>query len=297
MDEIEDGILSSIPPGALTLALARSTIRMEHSRTWQIDKTNDVHDLVICLEGTGTYSLNGKVLSLQPGEAMLIPAGTRFVGWTEGTEMFRGIAQHFTLDIYGAHDFIAQMVLHPKVRLSRWALLEPLLRHYRASAPPTSPTLQQHHLFMYVLARYIEDGFIAWRDHAAYPPGGADALNLAVMKAVSTISAHPLDPDAVERAVDAAPYNRDYFLREFQKRVGRTPRKYWEVQRMGRALHLLETGLSVSATAVAVGYSDPYYFSRMFKRVVGLSPREKLECIRRARHGGRAGQPQNDITA
>lgn len=258
---------------------------MEHSHTWRIDKTNQVHDLVICLDGAATYCIDGQTLSLGVGEAMLVPAGARFTGRTEGTETYRGIAQHFTLAIYGVHDFIGQMVLHPKVRLSRWPLLEPLLRHYRASAPPGSVTLQQHCLFKYILIRYIEDAFIAWRDHAAYPPGGADALNLAVMKAVTTISSHPLDADIVEKTVDAAPYNRDYFLREFQKRVGRTPRKFWEMQRMERALHLLETGLSVSATAAAVGYSDPYYFSRMFKRVIGLSPREKLDCIRRARHG------------
>ncbi|WP_128255748.1 AraC family transcriptional regulator [Falsirhodobacter deserti] len=285
MDELEGGILGSVPPGVLSLTLARSTIRMEHSSTWRIDKTNAAHDLVICLEGAGRYRIGEETLVLRPGEAMLIPPETRFTGRTDGPGLYRGIAQHFTLNIYNEHDFLKQMVLRPKVRLSRWHLLEPMLRHYRASAPPGSVTLQQHHMFMYLLIRYVEDAFVSWQEHTPYPSGGADGLNLAVMKAVTTISAHPLDPGIVETAIAAAPYNRDYFLREFQKRVGRTPRKYWEVQRMERAMHLLEAGLNVSATAAAVGYSDPYYFSRMFKRVVGVSPREKLECLRRARHG------------
>lgn len=286
MDEIEGGILGSVPPGALTLTLARSAIRMEHSPTWRIRKTNRTYDLVICLEGEGTYRIEGETRHLAPGDAMLIPPDTEFEGWTDGAGMYRGVAQHFSLTIYGDHDFLQQMRLRPTVRLSRWPLLEPVLRHYRASARPESVTLQQHHLFMYLLIRFVEDAFLAWRDPSPFPAGGADALNLAVMKAVSTISAHPLDPAIAEAAISAAPYNRDYFLREFQKRVGRTPRKYWEVQRMERALHMLESGHNVSTTAAAVGYADPYYFSRMFKRVMGVSPSEKLECLRRARHGG-----------
>lgn len=55
---------------------------------------------------------------------------------------------------------------------------------------------------------------------------------------------------------------------------------------MERAMHHLEAGLSVGATAAEVGYGDPYYFSRVFKRVVGLSPRDHLRKVERSRHGG-----------
>lgn len=285
MDEIEGGILSSIPPAALTLDLTRAAIRMEHSQTWRIDKVNPVEDLVICLEGQGQYLIDGEPRTMEPGDAMLIQRGQRFVGWNEGPQTYLGVAQHFTLDIYGRHDLIAQMALSPRVRLSRWPLLEPLARHYRQSAPPSSVTLGQHHLFMVLLIAFIEDAFLGWRDHAAYQPEGADAIDLAVMKAVTMISANPLDADISIRAVEASPYNSDYFLREFQKRVGRTPRKYQELKRMERAMHFLEAGLSVSAAGVEVGYADAYYFSRMFKRTLGLSPRDHVERVRQRQHG------------
>lgn len=285
MDEIEGGILSTIPPAALTLNLTRSTIRMEHSQTWRIDKSNPVEDLVICLEGRGHYLIDGEPRVMEPGDAMLIARGERFIGWNEGPEAYKGIAQHFTLDIYGRHDLIEQMHLTRKLRLTRWPLLEPLARHYRQSAPPSSVTLGQHHLFMVLLIAFIEDAFIGWRDHATYQPEGADAIDLAVMKAATMISANPLDADIAAAAVEASPYNRDYFLREFQKRVGRTPRKYQELKRMERAMHLLESGLSVSAAAAEIGYGDPYYFSRMFKRMLGLSPRDHMNKVRQSRHG------------
>jgi AraC-like DNA-binding protein len=286
MDEIEGGILSSIPAAALTLNLTRATIRMEHSRTWSIDKTNPVDDLVICLEGRGHYLIDGEPLHLEPGDAMLITRGQRFRGWNEGPEGYIGIAQHFTLDIYGRHDLLAQMNLRPRLHFSRWHLLEPLVRQYRQSAPPSSITLGQHHLFMYLLIAFVEDAFLGWRDRAAYQPEGADALDLAVMKAATMISASPLDPEIAVKAVAASAFNPDYFLREFKRRVGQTPRKYQEFKRMERAMHFLEAGVPVAAAAAEVGYLDPYYFSRMFRRTLGISPREHVNRVRQNRDGG-----------
>ncbi|QCJ00785.1 helix-turn-helix domain-containing protein [Agrobacterium larrymoorei] len=294
MDEIEGGILSSIPPAALQLNLTRAAIRMEHSRTWQIDKSNQVDDLIICLEGQGHYLIDGEKRVLDPGDAMLISRGQRFIGWNEQITMYRGVAQHFTLDIYGRHNLIAQMEIKPKIRLSRWPLLEPLVRHYRQSAPPSSVTLGQHHLFMVLLIAYIDDAFIGWNDRLSFQSEGTEALDLAVMKAITMISANPLDPEIAGKATDAAPYNRDYFLREFQKRVGRTPRKYQEFKRMERAMHVLEAGRSVASAGAEVGYTDPYYFSRMFKRTLGLSPRDHLRKVRRSQHGNLMGFDEHE---
>ncbi|KQU90563.1 MULTISPECIES: helix-turn-helix domain-containing protein [Ensifer] len=297
MDEIEGGILSAIPAAALTLNLTRAAIRMEHSQTWRIDKSNPVDDLVICLEGRGHYLIDGEPRVMERGDAMLISGGQHFIGWNEGRETYIGVAQHFTLDIYGRHNLIEQMQLRPKLQLSRWPFLEPIARHYRQSAPPSSVSLGQHHLFMVLLIAFIEDAFLGWRDHATYQPEGADAIDLAVMKAATMISANPLETDIAMRAVDAAPYNYDYFLREFQKRVGRTPRKYQELKRMERAMHFLEGGLSVAAAAAEVGYADPYYFSRMFKRTLGLSPRDHLNKVHQSRHGDlmQLDEPEQEI--
>ena len=286
MDEIEGGILAAIPASALTLVLTRSAIKMEHSQTWSIDKTNPVHDLLICLEGEGRYLIDGAARRVQPGDALFIARGQRFQGRNEGPDIYRGVAQHFTLRLHGQHDLLDQMELRPQVRLTKWPLLAPLVRHYRQSAPPASVTLGQHHLFMVLLIAFIQDAFIGWRRDAAWPMDGAGAMELAVTKAATMIAASPMAEGIAARAVAAAPYNPDYFLREFQRRIGLTPRKYQEQKRMERAMHHLEAGLSVAATAAEVGYADPYYFSRMFKRTLGLSPRDHLRRVQHSRHGG-----------
>jgi methylphosphotriester-DNA--protein-cysteine methyltransferase len=89
------------------------------------------------------------------------------------------------------------------------------------------------------------------------------------MKAATMIAANPLDPHISSKAVESSPYNQDYFLREFKKRVGRTPRKYQELKRMERAMHFLEAGIPVAAAAAEIGYGDPYYFPVCFAARLG----------------------------
>lgn len=285
MDEIEGSVLSGFPAQALRLTLTRSTIKMLHSSSWSVDKMNRVEDLVICLEGEGHYVIGGKMLKLVPGDALLIPRHTRFVGWNPNQALYTGIAQHFTLDIFGRHNLIQQMRLHRSVSLSKWPLLHPLVEHFRHSAPASSTTLTQHHMFMFILICFIDDAFRSWRDTDETLLASGDALALSVMLAANQIAADPLKPGIADLVVEHARYNPDYFMREFRKRIGATPKKYQEFKRMERAMHYLEAGASISETAGEVGHSDVYYFSRMFKRHIGISPRGYVKSVQHSRDG------------
>ncbi len=286
MDKIEQSVLTGIPASALSLSLTRSAIRMQHSHSWSIDKINSVHDLVICLTGQGRYEIEDQTYLLQPGDAMFIPAGLRFRGTNpDPNQIYTGLAQHFRLQLFGQYDLVARMKLRRVVRLSRWDMLEPVVRHYRAMAPPSSTTLMMHHAFMFIFVEFIEDAFEGWITPADAPMDQAEGLPMAVMMAATQISADPLRPGLAEQIVAGAPYNPDYFRREFRNRFGSTPKKFQEFKRMERAMHLLEIGRSVTETAHEVGYHDAYYFSRMFKRHIGTSPRGYQDHIRRSRDG------------
>ncbi|TCV73679.1 AraC family transcriptional regulator [Neorhizobium sp. R1-B] len=285
MDEIEGSVLAGIPMGALALTLTRSTIRMQHSHTWGVDKSNSVHDLIICLTGSARYEVEDETIDMAPGRAMLLPAGVRFVGYSTSTEPYTGIAQHFTLDLFGRLDMIAQMNLRKAVTLARWDMMQPLTRYYHDNAPPYSTTLLQHHLFMFLLIEFIEQAHIGWKEQSVGNVNNPDALSFSVMVAASQIAADPLNDEIVERAVGAVPYNSDYFKREFRKRVGWTPDKYQEFKRMERAMGLMAGGCSVKRAAELSGYSDAYYFSRMFKRYIGISPLGYQQSERRSREG------------
>lgn len=285
MDKNEQGPLAAIPVQALSLSLTRSAIKMLHSPTWRIDKVNAVHDLVICLTGRADYEVAGERVAMEPGSAMLIPAETRFVGRTTSSELYTGVAQHFTLDVFGRMDLISQMDIRRAVRLPRWEMLAPLVRHYRETVPLSSTTLPQHHMFMVFLTEFIDAAFLGWRQQQEASVDNPDALSLAVMVAASRIAADPLNDAIVETVLSSIHYNLDYFRRIFRRQVGLTPVKYQEFKRMERAMGLLAGGRSVKQTAAFVGYADSYYFSRMFKHYIGVSPAGYKAAERRHRDG------------
>ena len=64
-----------------------------------------------------------------------------------------------------------------------------------------------------------------------------------------------------------------HFRRLFTKLFGRSPTEYRLEKRMLRARDLLLSGqYSVAETAREVGYSDPNYFTRLFRARIGVSP-------------------------
>ncbi len=284
--EIRAGVLAGIPPRALDLTLTRSAIRMLHSHSWSIDKVNTVHDLVVCLQGTGEYIIQDERIRLTPGMAMLIPAGTRFQGRNpDPDKVYVGLAQHFRLDLFGRHDLLGRMRHRRVIRFSRWPMIGPLVRHYRATAPSGSTTLVMHHAFMVILTEFIEDAFIAWTTPGDAALDETEGLSMAITMAATQIAADPLQPGLAERVVSAAPYNAEYFRREFRRKLGSTPVKYQEFKRMEVGMQFLEGGFSVTETAHRLGFSDSYYFSRLFKRHIGISPRGWQDQVRLRRDG------------
>ena len=75
--------------------------------------------------------------------------------------------------------------------------------------------------------------------------------------------------DEVERA-------KHYFIKNYNKRIVKcTPMQFILNLRIEKAKELLEFGnYNISQVASMVGYDNPLYFSRLFKKYVGVSPKE-----------------------
>jgi AraC-like DNA-binding protein len=64
-----------------------------------------------------------------------------------------------------------------------------------------------------------------------------------------------------------------HFFALFKRQIGCAPIDYFIHLRMQHACRLLdETTLNVKEVADALGYDDPFYFSRVFKAVNNVSP-------------------------
>lgn len=81
-----------------------------------------------------------------------------------------------------------------------------------------------------------------------------------------------LSLDEISRQINISPY---YFSKLFKEEIGQSFIEYVTGIRMDTAKKLLSTtNKSMKEICAAIGYSDPNYFSRTFKKNVGVTPTE-----------------------
>jgi len=98
------------------------------------------------------------------------------------------------------------------------------------------------------------------------------------------------DIETIARASGVSPHR---FYQAFRELTGLTPHKYLSAVRLRRSLRLLAGEFrSVAEVAHAVGYADELYFSRVFKREMGLSPSAFAQL---ARSGPPVPAPAGDL--
>ena len=75
-------------------------------------------------------------------------------------------------------------------------------------------------------------------------------------------------------AMDGIPFTKDHFRRLFKEETGRTPSAFLEHMRIQHAKQMLrDKSYKIRDIALQSGYTDPYYFSRVFHKQTGVSPR------------------------
>lgn len=76
--------------------------------------------------------------------------------------------------------------------------------------------------------------------------------------------------------LSSLPFNMEYLKKMFKRETGRTPLQYLTDKRLENAASTLATFCgkgNISETARMCGFGDPLYFSRLFKKKYGVSPR------------------------
>lgn len=122
----------------------------------------------------------------------------------------------------------------------------------------------------------VED-FIAWIDHIfplleAYERD-SDASDLPVEQAKQYIARNLTEELTVDSIAAHVHLNADYLNRMFKKEMGVVISRYVIEQKMNKAKWLLEnTPNTIGSIATEVGYGNYSSFTRMFTKVVGMSP-------------------------
>lgn len=86
---------------------------------------------------------------------------------------------------------------------------------------------------------------------------------------------------SLARVADSIRINKSYLARLFREKRGETLMDCLTATRLNAAKGLLEkTAYSVGEIAELCGYQDPFYFSRVFRKSLGLSPSAYRQGVR-----------------
>jgi transcriptional regulator GlxA family with amidase domain len=100
----------------------------------------------------------------------------------------------------------------------------------------------------------------------------------ALCKAIEFIDAHLAERFTLEDLANAVGVSRYHFARQFRISTGRSPMVYQMHVRLERGKQMLARGdRSICDIAATLGFCDQSHFTRTFRRVVGLPPRDYVQ--------------------
>ena len=103
----------------------------------------------------------------------------------------------------------------------------------------------------------------------------SDKNKLLIDKVCNYVNNHFNETVTVDDMANMIGYSTYYFMKLFKEYLGMSFVDYITNIRMEKAKHLLlTTDMTVSEICFYVGYNDPNYFTRIFKKIETLTPRE-----------------------
>jgi AraC-like DNA-binding protein len=270
-------------------------------------------ELILQIEGsTWIWSgLDGGSVDLRAGEIAFIPPRL-FHSWAH--EPGRHIAVHFDLHAKPLWNTVDSIRWRPDVverkplsRIPRFAFTEvftkpdipslvlPLVTKLRAprlfaerlgwlvelsrlgTERSLRGILRAAAVLGWALGAIGEDAAHAGLDERSDDPRIIELVRALDTQATGDLGGRPSVAKLARRAGMSVSTFRDAFVAT----MGRTPRDFFERRRMESAARALaETDRKILNIARAEGYDDPYHFSRVFRRVMGDSPRRYRRKMR-----------------
>lgn len=230
----------------------------------------------LCLSGTGTLiadNTQGESITYQikSGQGfMMFPhqictyIADHEIPWEYAWVEFDGLRAKETIELAGINQNQPIYKAHNK-DIADTMKSEML---YIVNHKDASPFHLIGHLYLFI------DSFL--RSSTSAQTGMGNSLrDFYIKEAFSFIEQNFQNDISVEDIAASCGLNRSYFGKIFHENMGKPPQEFLISYRMTKATELLKlTGLSIADIGNAVGYPNQLHFSRAFKNVYGISPRQ-----------------------
>ena len=121
------------------------------------------------------------------------------------------------------------------------------------------------HIFL-MINRYLKEGRQL----------GSDMID-EVERATHYFNENYNQPISIEKYAAEHNFTPSWFIQNFKQVTKMTPLQYIVSLRITNAMNLMDnTSYNVTQIAAAVGYDNPLYFSRLFSKHTGMSPRQYM---------------------
>lgn len=232
-------------------------------------KEHDDNLLIYCLEGVGNLRCNATEHKVNAGDLIILPKGVLHSysashdnPWTIYWIHFNGdLAKQF-IQLINANleSPILNLGIQSRLVTSFETLLE--VRQARIHQPAA--------IFAANLLREILSHIALLRPLVNQQK---QEQSLDLEKVHSLMAARvqeQLDLDTLAASCNLSKY---HFIKRYKAATGSTPINHFIHLKIERACHLLDvTEQNINEVAFAVGYEDAYYFSRIFRKIMGMSP-------------------------
>jgi AraC-like DNA-binding protein len=251
-----------------------------HAAGHRVERPQGVatHLLIACLSGSGWIRTGGANLAMRPGQLAWLPA---HLGHAYGS------SEDSPWTISWAH-FSGEEVAAWQTQLG-WAAADPVML---GRLPPD----RMSDLRLERVYDWLEHGYSLpqlFGAAAALRATFCAAIQLAqfggpirsaaerVAAVLDRMRAAPAVAYRLQELAAAAHLSIPHFSELFRRQTGYAPIDYLIRQRIRQACQLLDTTLApIGIIAADVGYADPYYFTRAFRQVMGLSPRAYRQVVK-----------------
>jgi len=240
----------------------------------------DHHLICHVVSGKGVYLLKGRQYPLSAGDTFLIYPDTSIHYYADRQDPWEYICVGFggsDASFFIDHtDFTSETpVLHQFHSEAVAALMEHIVS--------TAGSNLSHCLaitgHLYLLLAFL-------MEHSSKKlPAEAEEDDCAKLVADYIIT-HYEQPITVEEMAAYASVSHSSLYRSFKRRFQVSPKRFLLEHRIERACFLLSnSNYSVQEISTSVGFEDPFYFSRAFKAIKGVPPRQYAAQYRAANSG------------
>ena len=226
--------------------------------------------LIFCTRGKGWAESDGRRFTIAAGEVLFIPANKPHAygaddddPWSIHWAHFAGTAAASYASLLPAHEYVLSIPSADAKEIARM-----FRESYRlASTGLTERTvLLVSHGLRYVL------GLLFFQTGRSL--GGASrAIAHDLTKSIEFMRANVARSLTLQELSRHAGLSPTRYSALFREQTGSSPVDHHIRLRMQAACHYLDTtALSIKEVAAKLGYDDPYYFSRIFQKILGCSP-------------------------